>query len=195
MTEILTFDPDYPLTDKQRNQILIALYDAAVNGTPVVMDESTLAKEVHQIDGSQKTQVTSYGPLIQNTDVSGSSPNGDVVSTTKNGLRVVFHSNATANEVGTVINVEGYFKLTFIILRTGVTANTVSFLAGIDSSNLFPYLADMINSSAVPVLGINSTTLVSEMWEMDVSSKAYVKLPITNLNTGSPNIIINGFLE
>jgi hypothetical protein len=35
MTETLTFDPNYPLTDKQRNQILIALYNMATSGVSI----------------------------------------------------------------------------------------------------------------------------------------------------------------
>jgi hypothetical protein len=61
MTGPIVFDPTFPLTDLQKNEILIALYNMAVNGITVngdvIIDESTLATSENQTDGSQKTQI------------------------------------------------------------------------------------------------------------------------------------------
>jgi hypothetical protein len=54
MTGPLVFDSNYPLTDKQRNEILIALYNAAVgNESPLVTTHTGSSNETITVNGSR----------------------------------------------------------------------------------------------------------------------------------------------
>ena len=117
--------------------------------------------------------------------------NGNVVGS---GSNVKFLNAITSNGVGTTINVAGYKKLGIEIIRTAVSTNTVSFLGAV-LNNFYPILGVNVNSSSTVSEAVNSTSAVSELWEIDVTGLKNVQIPVTNLTGTGATITINGFLE
>lgn len=108
---------------------------------------------------------------------------------------VVFHDAVTANEAGAIIDVTGYKTLGIEVIRTSVTANTLTFNSGIENTQLFQDMAVLINSDATVSLLATGTSTTSKFVTMDVSAKKYVQIPLTGLTGTGATVTVKGHLE
>lgn len=107
-----------------------------------------------------------------------------------------FHDAAVAAGDGRVFECNGeYSKLLIEITTTDADTQEIDFLGSIEGTNYYPLLGAKLETDGSITTNVKTTATTSEMWEIDITNRKYIKMDLVTLTGAGATVTVTGVVS
>jgi hypothetical protein len=107
-----------------------------------------------------------------------------------------FHDAAVAVADGVVFECNGeYTKLLIEITTTDADTQEIDFLGSVEGTNYYPLLGAKVGTDGGITTNVKTTSVTSEMWEIDITNRKYIKMDLATLTGEGATVTVTGVVS
>lgn len=107
-----------------------------------------------------------------------------------------FHDAAVAVADGVVFECDGeYNKLVVEITTESAATQEIDFLGSVEGTNYYPLLGAKVGTDGSITTNVKTTSVTSEMWEIDITNRKYIKMDLATLTGEGATVTVVGVVS